>query len=358
MLENKRIGIVPSIPVSLMYGGGETQVAKTAAALKARGLDISFLHWEDESAKFDLLHIFGAKYWQTPIIELAHGKGIPIVLSTISYSPPSWKLSLRSKLRTAFTRACPFIPTTNSLLRGVMDSVSLFLPNSEAEANFLQQHFAIPVSKIRVVPNAADDRFSQADPQLFRSKYGITDEFAICVGKIEPRKNQLALVRAFQGWNKRLVLIGDAIANVRPYFEEVLRIAGVCANITHIPRLPHESGLLASAYAASSAHVLLGSNETPGLVNLEAGLAGTNLAVLDCPPVREYLSNHAVYIRDLSPDSVRGGIEQAWTRPRTAALRELVLEKYSWPRVAELTAQAYAEALAKPCSGGEEKREI
>jgi len=336
-----KVSVLPSIPFSLMYGGGETQALKTIAALQELGVDISFLHWEDEHAKYDLLHVFGAKYWHAPIIELAKGRGIPVALSTISYTPPSLQLSVRSALRTLFTETLP-IPTTHMLCRRAMAQADVLLPNSQAESDFLVRHFGVNSSKIRVVPNAVDQLFGQCSPAAFREKFNITGDFVLCVGKIEPRKNQLHLVESFSRWNRKLIIIGDAIDNRRDYFEKVMSVVKKSPNIRHISRLPHESGLLASAYSAAKVHVLLGVNETPGLVSLEAGLAGASLAVLECPPVREYFAGYATYIQDLSLESIRRGVDSAWNSVRDKGeLKKHILANYTWRRAAEITLNAY-----------------
>lgn len=344
-LNGCKIAAVPSIPFSLMYGGGETQSVKTVEALKSLGVDISFLHWEDVDKKYDLLHVFGAKYWHAPIIDLAVGRGIPVALSTISYSPPSMRLSVRSALRSAFTRIFP-IPTTHKLCRQLISQADVLLPNSTAESDFLVAHFGVGREKIRVVPNAVDKAFLEGSLDIFREKYKVAGDFVLCVGKIEPRKNQLKLVESFRGWNKNLVIVGDAIDNRRDYFEKVMAIVKKSPNIRHIARLPHESGLLSSAYTAARVHVLLGVNETPGLVSLEAGLAGASLAVLDCPPVREYFLEHATYIKALSIGEIRAGITNAWGKMQDKnVLKDRILANYTWRHTAEKTLEAYRSIL-------------
>lgn len=345
-MRNIKIVVVPSIPFSLMYGGGETQVVKTCKALASNGVDVAYLHWEDELQDCDLLHVFGAKYWQTPIIELAKGRGIPVALSTISYAPPSARNYVRSRLKKLFTKLVP-IPTTYKLIHKAVSLADVLLPNSIAEGEYLVDQFGVSESKISVIPNAVDLSFANATPAQFRQQFDLQGDFTLCVGKIEPRKNQLKLVEAFLKWGKKLVLIGDAINNQRGYYDQVIALAKQDPNIIHIPRLPHDSGLLASAYAAARTHVLLGVNETPGLVNLEAGLAGASLAVLDCPPVREYLGEYAVYIPNLSVEAIRNGINAANVRGTDKGLRQRIESNYTWEHTAALTLSAYKRVLSK-----------
>jgi glycosyltransferase involved in cell wall biosynthesis len=60
------------------------------------------------------------------------------------------------------------------------------------------------------VLNGVEQSFYEpVEPELFRGEFGIQDRFVLNVGNIEPRKNQLALIRAMKSFPERkLVLIG------------------------------------------------------------------------------------------------------------------------------------------------------
>jgi len=335
-----KIAFLGAVPFNLIFGGGETQLLNTMNALKKLGIDVTFFDSFDRNYKCDILHIFGAHYWNFHLANLAKLKGIKIVISPISYSP---SVGFLYKIWKYVDKFIP-VDTTYRLHRRLLNLADALLPNSNAEAKYLIANFNIDPNKICVIPNAADKRFIDASPDEFYEKYKLKD-FILCVGKIEPRKNQLTLAKALIGSDKQLVLIGDPIPNNMNYFEKVMEIVKSNSNMFYINSLPHDSSLLASAYAAAKVHVLLGINETPGIVNLEAGLAGANLVVADCPPVREYLKDFVIYCNPASLQDVRRAINEAYDKNKDNRLRKFIMSNYTWEIAARKTFEVYRKVV-------------
>lgn len=335
-----RVAFLGAVPFCLIFGGGETQLINTMDALKTSGVDVRYYDYWDRYFSCDILHIFGCHYWSYQFAMLAKAKGIKIALSTISYNPNP---RLLYKL---WHYIDPFVPvdTTYRLNRQLVALSDILLPNSQVEADYLKTFFAADRAKIRIIHNAADMKFAEARPESFIQKYGIKD-FVLCVGKIEPRKNQLNLVRALSGTGMKLVLIGSSIPQKIDYYHQVLNVISKEDNFYHIESLPHDSDLLASAYAAAKVHVLLGRNETPGIVNLEAGLAGDNIVVAACPPVREYLGDYALYCNPDSMEEVRKTVAFAMNKKKTTIMKEFILQNYTWYVAGEKTLDAYKHII-------------
>jgi glycosyltransferase involved in cell wall biosynthesis len=109
-----------------------------------------------------------------------------------------------------------------------------------------------------------------------------------------------------------------------------------------------EHDLVQSAYAAASAHVLVGFGETPGLANLEAAAQGCPIVVSNRGAERDYFGDLAYYADPLDPNSIRDAVQKAVISgrdERTKQLQRKVLETYTWDQVAEATAAAYREYL-------------
>jgi glycosyltransferase involved in cell wall biosynthesis len=240
----------------------------------------------------------------------------------------------------------PLVPmaTTYRLNRNLIGIADILLPNSQAEAKYLQRFFLADSTKIHVINNATDLRYAGSSPDNFIETYGMNN-FVLCVGKIEPRKNQLKLVQSLSGTDIQLVLIGSSIPQRMDYYNEVLSIVNTNKNMIHIESLPHDSDLLASAYASAKVHVLLGVNETPGIVNLEAGLAGANLVVAECPPVREYLQDFAQYADCTSLQAIKKSILKAMGTESSSALKKHILDNFTWDTTAMRTIDAYKNIL-------------
>jgi glycosyltransferase involved in cell wall biosynthesis len=107
---------------------------------------------------------------------------------------------------------------------------------------------------------------------------------------------------------------------------------------------------LIPVYQNARVHVLASWFETPGLVSLEAALAGCAVVTTDRGSPREYFGDLARYCRPDSIGSIRCAVEQAWEEGPTPGLREHVLNNFTWETVAKRTLDAYQLALsqAKP----------
>jgi glycosyltransferase involved in cell wall biosynthesis len=330
-----------AVPFNLIFGGGETQLINTMDALKKLDVDVDYYDFWDKDLECDILHIFGCHHWMYHWAHLAKKKGIKIALSTIAYTPE--KMTLKRKL---FDKVEPLLPvdTTYGMARKLIQISDILLPNSYEEEKYLINMLNAKNKEIKVIPNATDIRYKYSNPEPFKEKYQVSD-YVLCVGKIEPRKNQLLLVKALENTNIPLVIIGSYIPNNRDYYKEVVDIIDKNENMMHIEYLPFDSELLSSAYAGAKTHVLLGKNETPGIVNLEAGLAGANLVVGDCSPVREYLKDFAEYCDLESSADIKEKIYKAYNKEKSNELKLFIEQNYTWDRVGKMTLDAYKSIL-------------
>ena len=325
-------------------GGGEILLLKTKEYLEKEGASVTLLDpWRDKLKDFDILHTFGSVKDALPLMELAHCLGVKNVLSTVCwYSWKSawgicadWKTRCLSVVRHAAKVLVPVFPSARKRMMYLSD---LLVPNSESEAQQLQRFFCASRRKIVVVPNAVDSVFADATPDLFVKKYQLRD-FILCVGRIEPRKNQLGVIRALRNVDIPLVLIGDYVVQYRSYYEACRREAGPGTHF--LGNIPHDSELLRSAYAACAVFLLATWLETPGLAALEAGLAGAKVVVTAEGATREYFGPYAEYVQPECPREIRERTLAAIRKPATPLLQEHIRQNYSWPLVAKKILTAY-----------------
>lgn len=336
-----KIGVIGAVPFNLIFGGGETQTINTMRYLKEMGVDIEFYDLWNKDYKCDILHIFGCHDWLYKWASLAKQKNIKIALSTISYSKE--RMTLKRRLYDWFDSKLP-LDTTYRLNRKLIQISDILLPNSEEEGRYLDDIMGASNKIKRVIPNATDLRYKNGDPTKAIKAYGFKD-YVLCVGKIEPRKNQMQLVKALAGTDIPLIILGSYIPNVKKYYDEVVAVIENNPNMKHIEYLPMDSDMLSSLYAGAKVHALLGQNETPGIVNLEAGLAGANLVVGDCVPVREYLKDYAYYADYTSVSDVKEKVIMAYNAQRNPEISRFIENNYTWKVVAEKTLQAYKMIL-------------
>ncbi|NUQ66185.1 MAG: glycosyltransferase [Pirellulales bacterium] len=329
-------------------GGGEIQMLSTARALRGAGVRARL--WqapEDPLVEADCLHLFGSLPEHRPLVEVAYRQGIPVVLSTIAwFDLVSYWREPRPLVGRALAAAkflaratCPALP---SWRRRLYHEVDLLLPNSSAEAQQLVRYFGVPASRIHVVPNGAEERFSAADPTPFCELLAVED-YVLYAGRIEPRKNQLAFLRAMEDADVPIVVLGDAAPGHEAYLAQCLRIAG--PNVQFVGRLEHDDPLLAAAYAGAGCLALASWYETPGLVALEAAMSGTPLVLPAIGCAREYFGDHALYVRPDDPAGIREAVLTALGRGRSQSLANYVRENFSWTAAARATREAYDKVL-------------
>jgi glycosyltransferase involved in cell wall biosynthesis len=220
----------------------------------------------------------------------------------------------------------------------------LVLPNSVAELETFDYFYDLPRSRYQVVYNGIDPSLADGPgPELFCRKYPYRN-FLLCVGNVEPRKNQLELVRACQGLERDLVLIGGVRED--SYLAECL--AAGAGFVHYLGRFEPESDVLKSAYQACAVHLLASRFETPGLASLEAAALGARIVSTDEGCAREYFGDWAQYVRPDDRAGIRAGIERALADRRDgAALRQRILDRFTWRHTAEQTLAAYEEAIRR-----------
>lgn len=330
-------------------GGGEVQLLKTKEYLEKKGVHVKLLDiWKDKLADFHVLHTFGSVKDALPMMVEAKRAGIKNVLSTICWYNwqsaweiyPDLKNRFLSVTRHAVKVALPFLPSPRKKMIQIADAL---LPNSQSEALQLSRFFCADPAKIKVVPNAVDGGFETASPEPFLRKYGLKD-FALIVGRIEPRKNQLNLVRALKGTGIPVVIIGDHVSQYKNYYDACRQSAD--SNFHFLGRLPHDSELLRSAYAACNTFVLPTWLETPGLAALEAGLAGAKIVITREGATREYFGSYASYVNPQSLSDIREKTKEMFAKPKNPALQQHILKNYTWDQTADKTLAAYHGVLA------------
>lgn len=296
-----KIRILTQNPFSVWFGWVEVQASKYIEYVKknSEGIDIDFFSWAEES--FDILHIIWIHTWINPYwLQVMKSKGIKIVISPVFYLKPNYFFDFR---RPIIYKIFSFIP--HHIVNWMKESLILadrVLPNSESEKKQIVEVFWTESWKISVLYNWVDwAYFEWINQNLFKETYNVWEYF-LCVSHMEPRKNHLALIKAFieykKTWGKeKLVLLWKMRWNYFSYHQKLKEMLLDHKNdILVISDLDSSQEIFKSAYLWSKAHILLSSLETPWLSNLEAYLWNKPLILGDCYPVREYFGNDAVYV--------------------------------------------------------------
>jgi glycosyltransferase involved in cell wall biosynthesis len=292
-----------------------------------------------------VLHLFGMSREGLELARLAQARRVPVVLSPISWYEPRALAALEvgpmrkfaSLAAWGLRSLCPTVPGWRRELLMRADRV---MPNARSEAHQLMRLFGVKNARIRVVPNGVLPSLESATPELFHARWGI-EPFVLFVGRIEPRKNTLGLIRAMKGLALPLVVIGVAPPGCESYAQECRREGAQF--VSWLGRLDHHDPVLASAYAAARVLALPSWFETPGLAALEAGLAGCAITITPFGSTRDYFGDLVQYARPDRPAEIRRGIMKCWDDGSDPRLSRTIATHYLWSDVARITAEVYDE---------------
>jgi len=328
-------------------GGGIVLLSKSKQYLLKEGVKVElFEEGKTNFGNFDIFHNFSLHRNCLKPILAAKKAGLHIAISPIYW--PSLAFVLHSGKPVAEKAKMIAAELSNALplsaVRKMLNAADVVLPSSLAEKEMLQKRLSLPKEKISIVYNGVDERFKGANSKLFEEKFRMRD-FVLYVGKIEERKNVLSLIKAMEGIDAKLVVIGNANEGSKAYFQKCRLGAG--SNVVFLSAMPHDSQMLASAYAACKAFCLPSWYETPGLAALEAGLAGANIVVTREGPTKEYFRQFAVYVNPASMRDIREKILLQLHKQKTSALSRHIERNFLWQNTATQTKAAYEKILQK-----------
>ena len=218
----------------------------------------------------------------------------------------------------------------------------LLLTVSEYSRSRIAYHYHIPKERIFVTPNAVSEDFFDIDKAKaveFVREQGI-GKFLLYVSRIEPRKNQVALLRAYteqklaqRGYD--LVFIGRKTLPV-PEFDDYLRnMSSDARRHVHIfNQVSYED--LKFWYGAASLFVYPAMAEGFGIPPIEAGAAGIPCVCSNQTAMGDFVffGKNLVDVSDL--EQLKQAIEVNISTPmNTDSVRKAIEEKYNWKVIAQ-----------------------
>lgn len=339
------VALIAPLSIAAVNGGVRTQVMQTAAHLTTLGINVEIVAPEKRflPSEYDIIHLFAAGAETSHLAALVRRQA-KLVVSPVFFSNRKAGIIRNSvrleKLLKIFGSG---IRSDFSIKAEICRQADLLLPNTSEEQRLVCEGFGIPVSKTIIVPNGVNERFAGAKPDLFVEKYGIKDFILFAGHAAAPRKNVMNLLQAAGQFNKKLVVIGSFDNSA--YSRQCLSLAAANPDILLIETLEHDSELLASAYAACSVFVLPSFYETPGIAALEAALAGANIAITQHGGTKDYFQNKAFYLNPRNTESIIKAVNDAAASAPGPALKAVILEQYTWQKIAEKTVSAYNRLL-------------
>jgi glycosyltransferase involved in cell wall biosynthesis len=352
-----------------VHGGDLVMVSNLQRCLKPLGIHLTIKAASEltASSDADILHLtfLHRPNSATDAIRWAEKRHVPVVMSPLfedplhlwfewaTYHPTKWRsisqLTGRWLARQIYLR-WQGVRRRSSVLwqeqRKILQRVNL-IPNSNYELDQLRHWFDLPELGGHVVPLGIDAEFwSRAPIGIDDTMLAMQSGFALQVGRIETRKNQIGLLRALLHDQVPIVLLGrkSPHAYEAPYVRACEELAAKRGNVHFVEWLPLEA--LPALYAAASVHVLPSWSELPGLVTLEAAACGCRVVSTSFSPIREYLHDDVWCCRPDKTGSVAQAVQKARRSPMPLGLQSKVLDTLTWHRSSLRLAAVYQSLAA------------
>jgi len=226
---------------------------------------------------------------------------------------------------------------------------------SEATKQDLMATYQIPADRIRVVYNAADAHFRplpEEQQQSVRDRFSGGQPYFLFVGALQPRKNLVNLLRAFDQFKARtnsavkLLIVGRAAWKAGPMFDAYQQLQHR-ADVHLTGRVTDEE--LVRLYAAALATAYVPYFEGFGIPIIEAQACGCPVLTSDCSCLPEVAGGAALLVDPFSVDSIAQGLEALHADPD---LRQQLVEcgfrntkRFSWDQSAAALWEAVALIL-------------
>jgi len=366
--------------IGLLSGGGGDliQIENTAKELRKLGVtvDIKTTFDVDVSA-YDIVHVFQLDWSADNYFysKMAKDNKKPLVLSPIHHnidevrkfddtyafdyrriSKIIFKDQFSRDVFKSFYRAIfdpsKLKPVLYSMFLGLrnmhitsLNSSDAVLVQTNAEASDLEKTYKVKLKKWKVVVNGVGEKFLEDKNYKNHFKF---EDYIICVGRIEPRKNQLNIIEAVAKFREeenldiRLVFIGKF--NLLNHIEYTLRFKKALKKydwITYISKVPYET--MPDYYHFAKVGVSASWFETTGLTSLEALFCGTN-AVASGERAKEYLGEYATYCVPDNIKSIKDALKAEYYSKRPV-ISSKIRHEYTWENAAKQTLEVYNELL-------------
>ena len=231
-----------------------------------------------------------------------------------------------------------------------IDRAAKIIAVSETTKRDLCEFYEISPNRVDVVHHAADPIFQQPSETrilAMQAQLGLRKPYFVIVGTVEPRKDHLTLLDAFERVHKAHPEVSLVIAGRKGWLADNI-VSAIQDASSRLPVL-HVQGIsddmLPALYAGSQALVYPSRYEGFGLPLLEAMASGTAVITSDTPALREVADNAALYapvqcVETLAEQMTRL-LEDSQLRNDMLARGSSRATSFSWSRAADRHMEIY-----------------
>lgn len=240
------------------------------------------------------------------------------------------------------------------LIHRTVGQTDRFLTDSKQSAEDMQTYLHVPADQIDVVPLGVSEAFRPAEPDAvseLRRRLRLPDQYSLFVGTIEPRKNLVRVVQAFERIAGRMpdmhLVIAGRMGWKTATLLRMLAESPVRNRIHLTDYVPPDD--LPLIYAAAKVFIWPSLWEGFGLPVLEAMACGAPVITSDSGSLAELCGDAAMRV---DPEDI-DAIGNAWLRvAHEEALRQSLTERgvkraagFSWHNCVEKTLVSYRKAI-------------
>lgn len=221
---------------------------------------------------------------------------------------------------------------------------------------------SLPQKRVVLLPNGVDcERFEQGDGAAFRNRFKIPADAKVllCVGRIDPQKNQLELIRSMPAWKQthpsvQLVLIGPVTSDeYEARLHDEIRQLGLQQDVLLIPGVDSQGEDLPNAYHAADLFVLPSLHEPFGIVVVEAWASGLPVVASRVGGLKALVSDghNGLQFDPQTAGDCQSTVLAALGKPQheldamASAGRRTAVEQYSWDQITHQLLQLYREVI-------------
>ncbi len=244
-------------------------------------------------------------------------------------------------------------------VRRTLERAARVLTPSEFSRSAILRHYRINEEKVVVVPNAVAHQFRPVEPEVARAsiqrKFGIRRPFVLTVGDLQPRKNHLGLLRAFEDLLRAgpkiqhdLVFVGKETWYSRELHRAVNQSA--LRDRVHFTGFVEDADLV-QFYGACDLFVFPSFYEGFGLPILEAMACGRAVACSRLTAMPEVADAAGILFDPGSKEEIARAMLDILLDPELRArLERLGMQRaaaFSWEKSAARTLQVYHEVAGQ-----------
>jgi glycosyltransferase involved in cell wall biosynthesis len=226
------------------------------------------------------------------------------------------------------------------------------------------QRLSVKAGKVTTIPSAArvgfrPRTFAQTVP--VRQRLGVEDDFLLFVGTLEPRKNLLTLLKAFEqivgdsSLRLQLVIAGGEGWLMDEMFA-FMKKAAITDRLCLTGYLKDDE--LCALYSSCKAFIYPSVHEGFGLPPLEAMACGAPVIAGRIPALQETLGSAALLVEPLDVEALAKAISvllhDESRRNTLASAGRQQAAKFSWERTARLTLDVYRKLLKTPAGDSDQ----